>query len=340
MRVAFLLTSNTISGGVFNVYRHAAFLHSRGHDVTIGFMVDQNLDKIRVYPGMEGVKLLPLCHLSEQGPFDAVIATWWKTEALISQIKSRHYFYFVQGFEDEFYPKGSPEATSVLDTYKKPLHYLTVSKALSERLKYDFEKDSQVIAPGIDLALFRDAEVAIPRRGRLRALVEGVHFEERKKVQFTLDVLADFDDLEIVYISPSGKPAFDARVDYFFQAVPYLQLPSLMKSCDFIVKLSSTESFALPVLEMFATGGTAVVTAFKGHDEYIENRINALVVPMDDKSAAKNAVAELMNNQELRTDLNNNARTTADAFGLDRSGELFERSLEFSIENCVGCTLV
>jgi hypothetical protein len=40
MKIAFLLPFNGISGGLFVAYRHAHYLASRGHDVTIVFQSD------------------------------------------------------------------------------------------------------------------------------------------------------------------------------------------------------------------------------------------------------------------------------------------------------------
>lgn len=325
MRIAFLLPSNTISGGVFSVFRHASYLRSVGHEITIGFVSYNNCERA-IYPGLDGVELLHWRALIGRPCFDAVIATWWETVALINEINSAHYFYFVQGFEDEFYPEGSSYAKLALDTYKQPIHFIAVSQALCKRLQA-FGHEVTFVPTGIELERFTTTIAAIPRRGRIRALVEGLPHEERKGVRQALDLLSGFEELEVVYISPEGTPDFDARIDYFFQAVPYEQMPSLIKSCDFIVKLSRTESFALPVLEMFACGGTAVISDFKGCDEYILHNENALVVPFGDMAETRLAIQSLISNAALRLKLSTAAVATAQNYELTVSGKAFERAL-------------
>ena len=338
MQICFMLTSNTVSGGIFTVFKHAAALARKGHDVTIAFMLDDNLETRPQFDGLDQVRFASWREVcGTDTVFDIAVATWWETMYLLPQVRAAHYAYFVQGFEDEFYKPGSLPASLVPATYETNVHMLTVSKALSDRLKQKYRSSSIAIPCGIELARFGAASPAIPKSKRLRAMVEGQPDDERKMVRFTLEVLSKFDDLEILYVSPAGRPSYEARIGYFFQAVHQEDMPALYASCDFLVKLSRTESFALPVLEMFATGGTAIVSAFKGHDEYIVDRENALVVPIGDRGATARAVQEMIADRELRERLSGQALMTAQRFSLERSTAAFEKALTDSVETCAGC---
>lgn len=333
MKIAFILPSNTISGGIFTVMRHAAFLSSKGHEVWLGFTSKYGIERA-LLPGLEKVRRVYWQELQGQ-IFDAAVATWWETVEQVVKLQSSHYFYFVQGFEEDFYPAQAKERDLVKATLERKFHYICVSQALAKRLA-DSGQAAYISPPGIDLSLF-NCQPAIERRDRVRVLIEGLANEERKGVRRTLEILAPFEELELVYISPMGRPDYQARIDYFFQSVPYSQMPSLIKSCDFIVKLSHTESFALPVLETFACGGTAVVAAFPGCEEYIKDRENALVVPLDDREKIEQAIITLSKDENLRGRLSEAASQKAKSFPIENSVRSFHQAIENSIKNCRGC---
>lgn len=330
MRVCFMLPSNTISGGIFTVFKHASALGRKGHEVTLAFMLEEREYRRSIFDSMKGVQLKSFREAASCGRYDLVVATWWETIYLLPQIEADHILYFVQGFEDRFYPDSSPAARLVRSTfsYGDRINYATVSRALSDRLKRDFGIRAAVIPCGVDLDLFYSAKPAMSKRDKLRVMVEGLPNEERKQVRFTLEILSRFENLEVVYVSPGGRPDYDASIDYFFQSVPHGQMPSLYKSCDFIVKLSDTESVALPVLEMFATGGAAVVSEFPGHEEYIRHGQNALVVPVRDLEATEDAIRRLLSEPQLLQSLKVHALVESGRWDLSRSTTAFIHFVE------------
>lgn len=330
MRACFILPSNTISGGIFTVFKHAVALSRKGHEVTIAFMLEERVYRRDIFDALEGVKLKSFRDAASCGRYDLVVATWWETVFLLPQIEAEHVLYFVQGFEDQFYLPSSPAADLVRSTFShgNKIHYATVSRALAERLKRDFGLAATVVPCGVDLEIFYSARPAISKCDRLRVMVEGLPNVERKQVRFTLEILSRFENLEVVYVSPGGRPDYDASIDYFFQRVPHKQMPSLYKSCDFIVKLSDTESFALPVLEMFATGGAAVVSEFPGQEEYIRHGENALVVPVRAPDATEDAIRRLLSEPELLPSLKANALAESGRWDLCRSTTAFVNMVE------------
>lgn len=343
MKLCFLLPSNTISGGIFAVYRHVRYLESKGHDVTIIYLNGDVGEEIKLFPGMSGTKTTRLSEHPSQEQFDHAIATWWETVLYITDIKARHYSYLVQGFEDFFYEDDSFWRSYVQLTYRDNLNMFAVSEALCRRLSNDFQKEATLVRNTVDCDIFSKAQVGIPRRGPVRVMVEGIPHERRKRVNFTLEALSIFDEIEIVYVSPLGRPDFDGRIDYFFQQVPYDQMPSIYKSCDFIVKNSASESFALPVMEMFAAGGTAVVSEFRGYDEYLKHEHNSLIVPKDDLEATRQAVRRLLDNKQLLFDLSREAGKTALRYASQEPYELFERKLlelQESNNSCASLSLI
>lgn len=93
--------------------------------------------------------------------------------------------------------------------------------------------------------------------------------------------------------------------------VPYRQVPGILASADLIVKMGIAETWAMPVLETFAAGGTAIVGAFRGHQDYIANGANALVVALDDWEGLGHALRRLCDDAPLLAELREGARATA-----------------------------
>jgi hypothetical protein len=79
---------------------------------------------------------------------------------------------------------------------------------------------------------------------------------------------------------------------------------------------------------MFASGGTAIVSAFDGHEMYIKNEYNALVVAIDDRAAAVAALKRLCHDSSLRKRLIAGAHETCQQFSWDKSDQVFEEGLE------------
>lgn len=326
MKIAFLIKQSGVSGGLFVVLEHAHRLTLAGHETVIVCVEGRSSLDFSHYPCGGSV---PGRYLKDIGPtesFDVAFATWWETAYTIHRLRARHYAYFVQGFEADYYAR--PLRTNRLlveKTLDEDFHFFAVSRRL-RRMVQAHGHDATVIPNGIDLALF-NGTAAYPRGNRLRVLVEGTGSVAYKRIGLAFSVLEEFPDVEVFCVAGDGyrEPAW--RIDRFFQRVPYADMPGIHASCDILLKLSSTETFAMPVLEMFASGGTAVVTAFPGHDEYIQDGGNALVVPIDDRAAAVAALRRLVTDPALRDRLRAGARATAARHSWDASAAIFLSAL-------------
>src|SRR5436190_172876 len=83
------------------------------------------------------------------------------------------------------------------------------------------------------------------------------------------------------------------------------------RSCDILVKLSYVEGMFAPPLEIFHCGGTCIVYDVTGHDEYIKNNYNGIVVKTDDEESVIAAIQLLINDQKFLNKLKAGALETA-----------------------------
>jgi glycosyltransferase involved in cell wall biosynthesis len=331
MKICFLLPINDISGGIFTVYEHAKRLARKGHQAVIAFEQRSSPLRITLYPGMELVRTTLLHDIAEREEFDAACATWWETAYSIKRIRAKCYCYFVQGFEERFYEPSEVSTRSLVrKTYEENFHLFTVTHALRRYLRDEFGRESTVVRNSVDVQSFERAIPRIPRNGsdRIRVLVEGCGPIPFKRIGLAFSVLSDVPEAETVYLDSGWWCERSWRIDHHFTRVPYDEVPGIYTSCDVLLKLSSEESFARPVLEMFASGGTAIVSAFQGHAEYIRHGGNALVVPIDDREAAVRALKQVIADRDLRVRLQAGARETCGEFSWDDSNAVLEADLQ------------
>jgi hypothetical protein len=98
------------------------------------------------------------------------------------------------------------------------------------------------------------------------------------------------------------------------EQVPFRQMPQTYGSADVLVKAPNSEGMFAPPLEMFATGGTAAVWQVQGAEEYLSDRYNARLVPMNSWSQLAEAILELAEDPEQVRSLQQNALATAAAW--------------------------
>jgi glycosyltransferase involved in cell wall biosynthesis len=96
-------------------------------------------------------------------------------------------------------------------------------------------------------------------------------------------------------------------------------LPALFREHDALVfPVRWSEPFGLVPLEAMSFGRPVVSTAVGGQAEYLRDRENTLVVPVDDPAAVARAVARLAGDPGLRARLRSGGLETAAA--LDEAG--------------------
>src|SRR5262249_37727012 len=95
---------------------------------------------------------------------------------------------------------------------------------------------------------------------------------------------------------------------------PYQQMPSIYASADVLVKASNAEGMFGPPMEMFATGGTAVAWHVQGAEEYMSDRFNSYLVPINSWTCLWRSIRELADNPDRVRFLQQNAFATIEAW--------------------------
>ena len=338
MKICILIGSADISGGTAVIFEHALRLAEQGHDVVLlpHFPLEnvtpgwhRGLDDLR-FVGWEEAR---------RTEFDLALATWWRTVYDLPRLRARRHAYFVQSIESRFYPETERSLRRLVDaTYTFGLPAITEARWIRDWLGALGNDHVFLVPNGCDKRVFQPYGPCISPRdpGRLRVLVEGALGVDFKNVARTIALLRRSVADEIWLMTPSPVSRYPG-VHRVFSRVPLAKTAQIYRSCDLLVKLSTVEGMFGPPLEMFHCGGTAIVWDVSGHEEYVENDKNAIVVPLGDEEGVLRAIARLKNKPRLLRNLKEGALATAAAW-LDwpQTSALFDGALR-DILRLPGC---
>jgi hypothetical protein len=331
-RVGIVLPSLGLSGGVNIVLNWAVVLAKAGYHVDI------------ILPPRAGHAAIPFLSEKESrllnvvSEYDAAnqhyqnqIATRWATIAIISGLSADHYAWFMQAYEGQFYPLNSPEQADFDELVASQMNVITTAHWLQEHVRRHYcvePKQTFCVLSGLDKALWTRVQRRTPKRdGRgVRFLVEGPVSDPRKNTAQTIRLLEGM-GLSYQWVGAHvDRSQIGPNCSRVLERVPYHRMPVVYRSADVLVKASNSEGMFGPPLEMFATGGTAVVWDVQGSEEYLSDRHNAYVVPMNSWPRLAEAILELGNCPDRVRALQENALATAEAWPSwdDQSDQIIE----------------
>lgn len=312
-RIAFIVGSTDIGGGNNVILSHAAYLQKQDFDVYIISLFPPAHSLLA--PWHIALNSLPVLSIEEakNQQFDLAIATWWATAYELPNLSAKQYMYFVQSIESWFVPDNKNELRRVIDaTYLPLLPIITEATWIQHYLREIFSHEPFLVLNGIDKTLFNPDGVCFARRekGKLRVLIEGPIDVDFKNVPNTIKLVKRAAPDEI-WLLTSSDISYYPGVDRIFSRIPIHEVPAIYRSCDVLVKLSYVEGMFGPPLEMFHCGGTAITYNITGHEEYMKNGLNSLILETGDEAGVVAAIKRLKTDAALLDSLKKGALHTS-----------------------------
>ncbi|WDH51674.1 glycosyltransferase [Pseudomonas chlororaphis] len=331
MELCFVVGSMAISGGTYVIIQHASYLRARGHNVTLAVQEPFTTETLAWHDEAPKLRCLPIDEAKKQ-PFDLVIATWWKTVFELGNFDSRRYGYFVQSIESRFYPISERPLRALVDaTYNFPIEYVTEATWIQQHLKDSFGQHADLVRNGIrkDVYSINGPTIeARPAGKQPRVLVEG-HFGVSFKNTALGVRLAREAGAKDIWLLTGSPISWIPGISRVFSRVPMVKTAEIYRSCDILIKLSTVEGMFGPPLELFHCGGTAIVFDVSGHDEYILDGSNAIVVKTGNVDGVVKALKQLLTNSEELLRLQDEALKTAEKWpSWPEASVLFENWVE------------
>lgn len=334
MKIAFFIGSVDISGGTYVIYQHAQHARRCGHEVTMVVLYPFSNLQMGWHPACEELRFLPVDEAKGER-FDLAIATWWKTATELHSITADRYAYFVQSIESRFYPEREGPLRDLVDrTYDLGLPTITEATWIKQHLATSHDCQASLVRNGIRKDLYTpDGPKLDKQRRGFRLLIEGPFGVPFKNVGTSLRLARRSRASSVWLLTSTSMHPWYPGVERVNSRVPIESVPAIYRSCDAILKLSTVEGMFGPPLEMFHCGGTAIVYDVTGHDEYIENGKNAIVIPSGSESRVIEAINLLSSDQSLLSHLKEEAAKTAMAWpDWHESSSAFVDTLEAIVE--------
>lgn len=309
MKCIFTLGSPAIGGGTNVIFEHATRMVKEGEEV---YIVTDRKIKPEEYSWHSSAHLLKWVTYDEiyGEEFDVCIVTWWRTVYEAYKVTAKKYIYFVQSIESKFYPDEEQGLKMLAEmTYLLGMKVVTEATWIKDYL-YKYGVDAYLVHNGIRKDIFTLDGQKYENCDGLRVLVEGPVDVAFKNIPKTVDLINKSNADEVWMLTSSDIKEYPG-VDRVFSKVPPKECAKIYRSCDLIVKLSYVEGMFGPPLEMFHCGGTAIVYDVTGHDEYIVNNQNGLVVKTDDDEKVIECINKLKDDKKYLNKLKKNALNTA-----------------------------
>lgn len=333
-RLVFVLGFNWLSGGNNTIYAKASYLADFcGAEVSLYF-IDFDAEVSILHEVSPRIKIAATDEERKRicsQEHDIVFFTFWSTCLHISKFQAKKFVYFVQSDERKFYTyqpnrEESKLAHLVEATYKYfPGSIITVANWLVDLFSNEFNRPAYLSHVGVDLNKFHPSVKALsPTASKPRVLVEGPINFNFKRIEFAQMCIAPFrKHIEVWHIANDGIYPNYWYADRVFSKLHHSEMPSLMRSCDFILKLSVVEGCFLPPLEMFACAKTALSSDVTGSEDFMVNEVNSLIVRKDNYDETVNSIERLISNKSLLGNLSEAALETAMTMGWDRCDPRF-----------------
>jgi hypothetical protein len=345
-RVGILLQSLGIFGGVNIVLNWAAILAKSGYHIDLIMPRSASGGCIPFLSAKEA-RLLHVISDAEARShhYHAVLATYWTSIPHLVELDVDHCAWFMQAYEGQFLGLNHPSQADFDELVAAEMNVIATAYWLEQHIlrHYRFEpKQTFCVISGLDKTLWKPVLRDPLGRGvrPVRFLVEGPPHDPRKNIAQTVGLLEQL-GVRYKWVGSVVDPALvGPNCEGIEEKVPYRRMPVVYGWADVLVKASNSEGMFGPPLEMFATGGTAAVWQVQGAEEYMSDRYNSLVVPMNSWPRLAEAVLELASDPDLVRSLQENASATAEAWPTweDQAGQIlavFESLVPFDRSSLV-----
>lgn len=321
MRIAYVLESLELSGGVKVVVEHAAGLKARGHEVVL-VTRDGRHAWLDIPVSVHEVPAFDASTLPEA---DVHVATWFPTVVpVVNARRAARVFHFCQGYEAP-HPHTLHRLEEIEEAYRQRIPKLLVSAHLVPLLEGRYPGPFHVLPQAVSARDFAppDPERRRPRSPAVLGVV-GPFEAPLKGIGVALRAAARLreEGRDIRLHRASALPLNEAErkllaADAYSHALPAAAMPEWYHGLDVLLHPSfDAEGFPLPPLEALAAGVPVVLTDIPSFATLPAGSVAR--VRAGDASGMAREAARLLDEPELWAERRSRGMEIAGGYSLDR----------------------
>lgn len=354
MDICFVLPGFTRQpiGGYKIVFEYANRLQQDGNKISIVFLNDDKLQKIKV--PFWGRRILVNCitaieprwfplssniikissfqkkYLDKVKESDVVFATGIQTvEVVKNNFKNSRKFYLIQGYENW----GVTEEY-LRNTYGY-FNNIVVSNWLKDIVDRYADKSSQLLKNPIDIDVYRRMRHQTQRKNHTIGIL--YHTDEIKGVRYAMEAIyrlkEKYSDLTVQMFGMFPKPKNLPKWISYKQGASQKETVDIYNNVQVFLCASIEEGYGLTGLEAMACGACLVSTAYKGVLEYAKDGYNALLSPVKDVNKIVQNISKLFNDSNERIRISNNGVNSVKSYSWEKTMKKMYKILQENIEN-------
>lgn len=272
---------------------------------------------------------------------DITIATYCKTAYAAYQLSEKTVpLYHMQHLEELFF-EDQKDHFMARNTYFLPLIRISNSQWLKSMLQKQFNQESQLLNPGIDLDTFHPYQdptlkFVDKKEWTVVSFVDGNRewkgFDDAvKAVEMARETLSK-QGIQLKWKTYGFHPkSSNTEMDYV-GLVYGDDLARLYSESDLVLLPSWYESFPLPPLEAMACGSLIITTRY-GTEDYVIHGENGLVCPPRKPEQMANEMVFAINNPGRCREMVEKGLETAQEYSWDKRTDCLENILNDSLQN-------
>lgn len=206
--------------------------------------------------------------------------------------------------------------------------------------------NSRVIPHGVDLSIFHPTSKSRVRQelqiskdafvllfvaaGSRESLSQKNLYKDYATIHAALEIVSkQMTGREVVFLALGGSVNEESRIgDTIIKFLPYVsdtaEIAKYYQAADVYLHAAYAETFGIVIVEALACGVPVIATGVGGISELIKDGVNGFLVNMLDAQLMSVRILELLNNDELRSSMGEQASLVAKKkWGLDRMVESY-----------------
>jgi glycosyltransferase involved in cell wall biosynthesis len=186
----------------------------------------------------------------------------------------------------------------------------------AKQIKYEYGKKAVIIRSGLDINKFKTGDGAQIRKKYKIKDSDFLALSEDLLKAFLL-LQKDYSHLKVMIAGSGGKKLREQYIHpriIFTGEVKEEELADFYSACDCFVFPPIEQPWGLVVLEAMACGKPTIVSNDTGVSEVLTNREDAVIFPGGDHIELANALAELIDTEDLRSKISRNGKRLANTF--------------------------